>query len=54
MLSNHAKEVIDEMLMTNAKELNQTNLTYNDKVVPDAEQFPHVNRTWLMLHRLCE
>lgn len=29
-------------------------MTYNDKVVPDAEQFPHVDRARLMLHRLCE
>ena len=29
-------------------------LTYNDKVVPDAEQFPHVFTAGLVLHRLGE
>ena len=26
--------------------------TYDDEIVPDSEQFPHVHRAWLMLHGL--
>ena len=29
-------------------------MTYNDEIVPNSEQFPHIDGTWLVLHGLRE